>query len=198
MNVQPVQHLTISEYLALERETETRYEYHNGEVTAMAGGTIAHGLLCGNVFGELRTALRNKGKGCTPTTSEVKIHIQATNRILYPDAAVTCGQLEPSEAAAGAITNPTVIFEVLSKSTAGYDRGEKFYHYRQLDSLQEYVLLEQDKPQIELYRKQSGLWDISRISGLDSVLYLASLDVHLKLSELYQDIPLSGSFTLSE
>lgn len=198
MNTQPVQHLTISDYAALERETETRYEYHNGEVNAMSGGTLAHGLICGNVFGELRTVLRKQGKACTPTTSGVKLHIQATNRFLYPDAMVICDKLKPSEAEPNAVTNPTVIFEVLSKGTAGYDRGEKFYHYRQIDTLQEYILLEQDKPELEMYRRQSGLWDIVRFSGYESSLYIPSLDTNLKLSELYRDVPLSDSPKLSE
>ena len=93
----------------------------------MAGRTLNHGLICGNIFGEIRTALRNKKRNCTPINSEVKLYIQSKNSFLYPDTMVICGDIEISDDEPNVVTNPTVIIEVLSKSTASYDRGDKFF-----------------------------------------------------------------------
>ena len=105
---------------------------------------------------------------------------------------VICGDLEESDQYQEAVTNPIVIVEVLSKSTADYDRGDKFYFYRQLPSLQEYLLIEQEKPVAELYYKkpQTDLWQISRFEGLDQQIILQSLQISVKMADLYYDIKL--------
>ena len=184
--------LTIEEYLLQERESGQRYEYHDGRIFALAGGSVNHGLLCGNIYAELRNHLRTKGSNCKPTTSEIKLSIVKENRFVYPDAMVICGELETSEGDKNAVTNPILVVEVLSKTTADYDRGDKFYSYRQIPTLQEYVLIEQDRPQVEVFYKKAGtdLWSIKRFEGLEGIIQLQSLEIEIQMSELYFDIEL--------
>ncbi len=182
--------LSISEYIKIEQQTDTKYEYHNGSIYAMAGGTLNHGLICGNIFGEIRTALKHKKSDCKVMNSEIKLHVKEKNSFLYPDTMIVCGEIEKSQLESNAVTNPVVIIEVLSKSTANYDRGDKFFFYRQIDSLQEYILIEQDKAQIEVYKKKGDLWKITRIAGVDNFLPISSLNIKLKLEDIYENIEL--------
>lgn len=188
MEAHRLNNLSIQEYVSIEKDSNTRYEYHDGYIYAMAGGTLNHGLICGNVFGEIRSALKEKGKNCTVINSEVKLHIQEKNKFLYPDAMVICGEIEQSDEEKNSVTNPNVIVEVLSKTTASYDRGDKFYFYRQIKSLKEYILIEQDNAQIEIYTRKSQLWKITRIVGLDQELFIPTLNVTIPLAGIYQDI----------
>jgi len=148
--------LTYAEYLAAERKSDVKLEYLRGEVWAMAGGAIEHGRLVLNVGAELRRALA--GKRCVAFGSEVKIRVVETDRSTYPDASVVCGKQEIAVDDEHAITNPTVLVEVLSDSTEASDRGEKFAHYRRLASFQEYVLVSQTSPRIEVFRRDGATW----------------------------------------
>ena len=167
MHKEKLNNLSIKEYITLEQDTDTKYEYHDGSIYALAGGTLNHGLICGNIFGEIRGALKKSTKECKVMNSEIKLYIPTKNTFLYPDTMVVCGKMEISKVESNAITNPILIVEVLSKTTASYDRGDKFYLYRQLESLQEYILIEQEKPLIEIYKRESDLWKITRISGIE-------------------------------
>lgn len=184
--------LTIEEYIQQESESEGKYEFHNGEIFALAGGTINHGLLCANIYTEIRSALKDKKSNCKPLSSEIKLHVKnnKTNSFLYPDTMVVCGDLEKSESYNEAVTNPILIVEVLSKSTANYDRGDKFHIYRQIRSLQEYVLIEQDKYIIDIHYKspQSDLWKITRIEGIDSIIQFRSIDISISMKDLFFDV----------
>ena len=187
--------LSVTEYLDIERETNTKYEYHDGKIYLMAGGTLNHGLICGNIFGEIRAALRETENNCRAMNSEIKVHVNSKNCYLYPDTMVVCGEIEKSESEPNSITNPKVIVEVLSKSTANYDRGDKFYLYRQLESFEEYILIDQDKAQIDIHKRHKGnsdLWKLSRISGLDQSLEIEVLGIKIKLEEIYNDIEFSA------
>lgn len=189
MEASPLNKVTVEDYLKIEEESQMKYEFHNGFIYAMAGGTLNHGLICGNVFGEIRQKIKELNKSCRPMTSEIKLYVETANSFLYPDAMVTCEEIEKSTSDSNAITNPVIIIEVLSKSTAAYDRSDKFFMYQQLSSLQEYILIEQSKPQIEVYRRASSdLWEINRIQGLDEQLYLKSIDALIALSDIYEDI----------
>ncbi len=184
--------LTVEQYIQQESESDTKYEFHNGEIFALAGGTINHGLLCANIYSEIRNELRNKNSECKPLSSEIKLHVKnnKTNSFLYPDTMVVCGDLETSETYKEAITNPRLIVEVLSKSTANYDRGDKFHIYRQIPSLQEYVLIEQDKYVVDVHYKnpKSDLWRIARIEGAESSITFQSLDITIDMKDLFFDV----------
>jgi Uma2 family endonuclease len=188
MEAHRLENLSIADYIQIEKETDTKYEYHDGKIFAMAGGTVEHGLISGNIYGEMKFALRAKGSNCTPLNSDIKLYLAHANKILYPDAMVVCGEIERSDREVNAIVNPIVIVEVLSKSTESYDRGDKFYAYRQIQSLVEYVLIDQQKAQIEIYHRTGDLWKITRITGRDARCSLAALDIELSLANIYENI----------
>ncbi|HMQ46265.1 MAG TPA: Uma2 family endonuclease [Saprospiraceae bacterium] len=179
--------LLIRDYLAIEQENQQRYEYHDGAFFMMAGGSIQHGFLCGNVYGELRTSLKAT-EHCKAIPSDVKLYIKSENTFVYPDCMVICGEILVSEEEKNAITNPTLIIEVLSKTTSSYDRGDKFHLYRQIPSLREYVLIEQDKILVEVYEKKEDLWKISRYTDLKSRIVFHSIKTELPMQEIYRDV----------
>lgn len=182
--------ITVEEYIQHEIETGQKYEFHDGLIYALAGGSIEHALLIGNVYSELRSGLKKKGSNCKPITNDAKLHIEKENKFVYPDTMVICGNLNRSSKSNDAITNPILIVEVLSKSTTEYDRGDKFYFYRQIPTLQEYVLIEQSRYVVEVYYKKdkNDLWRISRYEGLNQIITLQSIDIQISMKELYFDI----------
>lgn len=182
--------LTVEEYIQHEIETGQKYEYHDGSIYALAGGSIEHALLIGNVYSELRSGLKKKGSNCKPITNDAKLHIVKENKFVYPDTMVICGEFNRSSESNDAITNPVLIVEVLSKSTTEYDRGDKFYFYRQIPTLQEYVLVEQSRYVVEVFYKKgkNDLWRISRYDGLNQIINLQSIDIQISMQELYFDI----------
>ena len=186
MDAHRLTNLTIEEYLEIERETQTKYEYHDGSIYALAGGTLNHTTICGNIFYELKGKLKNTS--CRALSGEAKVYIKSQNKFVYPDSIAVCGEVKTSEKENNAITNPKVIVEVLSKSTASYDRGDIFHMYRQIESLEEYVLIEQEKPLVEIYKRKGDLWKITRVEGLESEIHLTSLDVRIKLQDIYDDV----------
>jgi len=138
--------LSFDEYLKQEAESNQKYEYHDGKIFALAGGTVNHGKICGNIYSELRNQLKTKQSNCPPFNSDVKLFIKQSNSYVYPDTMVICEDDNVGESKNNehSVSNPKIIIEVLSKSTSGYDRGDKFYLYRQIPSFEEYVLIEQD------------------------------------------------------
>jgi Uma2 family endonuclease len=177
--------MTYAEYLALERGSEVKHEYVNGQVYAMAGGTPDHGRLAMNVGRLLGAALA--GKPCAVFSSDVRVRIESTGRSTYPDLTVVCGRLARAGDDADAIVNPIVLVEVLSDSTEASDRGDKFAHYRRLPSLREYVLVSQTTPRIEVFRRrEGGDWVLSE-AGPGEAARLESIDVALPVDEVYHD-----------
>jgi Uma2 family endonuclease len=188
MEASTLRDLTVTEYLDIEREHDQRYEYHDGFIYALAGGSINHNRISGNSFGTLRGELRNGKKDCEVFINDVKVHIASSNSYLYPDVMVVCGDIETAEHNKESITNPVLIIEVLSESTASYDRGDKFHKYRQIPSLVDYVLIEQTSKQVDVFHRDRGgdLWKISSFTGGD--VHLASLDLTLALETLYEGV----------
>ncbi len=181
---------TYEDYLALEAESDVKYEYHDGFIVAMAGGTPLHGKVCGNFISAVNNALEKANKPCDIYTSDVKVHIEAINKTFYPDASVTCGEVQTSEKDKNALINPILILEVLSKSTAAFDRGDKFTYYRHLPSLQEYIIVHPSKPIVEIfYRKEADLWQIQTITTLDEVIALRSLGIEIEMRSIYRRVP---------
>ncbi len=178
--------LSLVEYNQLEEETQQRYEYHQGEVFAMAGGDPKHGAIAGNAIGLLRSALFNKD--CTIFTSDVNFYIEDIDRSLYPDVSVVGGSPQRSDKDAKALTNPIPLVKVLSDSTEGYDRGTKFRYYSTLPSLREYVLVEQNSWSVEVRYRPSleERWQLELFSGSEAEIPLRSLDIVLPITELYR------------
>jgi len=187
--------MTYAEYLAAERTNESKHEYVNGRVYAMAGGTPEHGRLAASVTRILGNALA--GKPCVTFNSDVRVRIRATGRSTYPDVSVVCGALERAPDDPDAIVNPVVIVEVLSDSTEAGDRGDKFAHYRRLPALKEYVLVSQSSARIEVYsRSLDGGWILREANRGESVR-LESIGVSLPVDEVYRD-PLASFDPSSE
>ncbi len=190
MAITALKKLPIDQYLSFEQESEVRYEYHFGGVYAMAGGTIRHSILCSNIAGLLRSKVLESGKNCIAFNSEIKLEIERANRYVYPDAAVICGKINESPTISGAVRNPRVIVEVISESSADYDRGAKMRYYLSLPTVKEYLLIDQDQVHVTLYRKQeeSNLGSFHYADGLDSSIELKSIGVTLSLAQLYQNV----------
>lgn len=171
------------DYLAMEAGSLDKHEFGDGMVIAMAGGTLSHSLLKTNLTVAVGSALR--GRPCRPFDADLRVRVPATTLATYPDLTVICGPPERDAEDHEAAVNPTALFKVLSKSTAGYDRGEKFDHYQQLPSLQQYVLIDYTRPHVDVYtRLPSGGWE-RRGYGEDQRVPLPSIDVELSVAEIY-------------
>ncbi len=179
-------YLSLNEYNQLEEENNVRYEYHHGEVFDMAGGDPKHGLISNNVSYQLTSALTTKD--CSVFNSDVKFYMASVNKSLYPDVSVVCGPPERSEQDVRALTNPVLLVEVLSDSTAAYDRGAKFRYYSELSSLREYVLIEQNMWVAQVYYRSAPdeRWQMEWFSGENASIDLRSVNITLPLSEVYR------------
>lgn len=187
MSLQPRHKYTPEEYLALEREAQCKSEYYAGEIFAMSGATEAHNLIVGNLVREI--GLRLKGRPFRVYPSDMRVKVSNTGMYTYPDLSALCGEPKFEDNVHDTLLNPTVLIEVLSKSTESYDRGVKFGHYRTIESLQEYVLVSQESPRIELFTRQSGGgWLLTEAIGLEASLRIASLDCDLPLGEVYDKV----------
>ncbi len=182
-------HLTPEEYLAAERVAETKSEYFAGERFAMAGGSRAHSMICANVIGESRARLRGS-RSCEVHTSDLRIKSAATGLYTYPDVTIVCGAMRFDDDQRDTITNPTVLFEVLSPTSEAYDRGRKFEHYARIPSLRHYVLIDQFRAHVDLLSLEDGKWTITAADGLDAVLELPAIDLDLPLAEIYRQVAL--------
>ncbi|MGI9036044.1 MAG: Uma2 family endonuclease [Pyrinomonadaceae bacterium] len=182
---------SVADYLNFERVQTERHEFLDGSVYAMAGESPNHSTICFNLAGIIHNQLR--GKRCRGFSPNMKIATNEKGLYSYPDLAVVCGQPTFYDAKRDVITNPTVIFEVLSPSTENYDRGEKFLrHTNQIESLEDYILISQDQPLIEHYSKQeNGGWGKTEIEGLETVLKIDSIECEIYLGELYDLVEFS-------
>ena len=181
-------YLTPEEYLAFERKAMTKHEYISGEIIAMSGASLAHIFITGDIFGELRDQL--KGGRCKAAASDLRVKVSETGSYFYPDVVVFCGKPLTEDNQFDMILNPTIIFEVLSPSTEAYDRGEKFSHYQQIDSLREYILVSQDKVHVEHYLRQGSQWPLTEFYELADVIRLASIECELCLRDIYSGVDL--------
>jgi Uma2 family endonuclease len=177
---------TPAEYLAQDRQATQRSEYINGRVYALAGASHRHNLIAGNAFAEVRAQLR--GRPCFAYINDMRVKVSSTGMYTYPDVAALCGKPEFEDARADTLLNPSVLIEVLSDSTERYDRGEKFAHYRRLPSLREFVLVDQAVARVELFIRQEERWVLSELSDLEARLVLPSIEVSLRLGDLYERV----------
>ncbi len=179
---------TTEEYLVLEEKAEYRSEYDDGLIVAMAGATVNHNRIVRNTD---RAFGRKLSASCESFTSELKVWVNNHRKFYYPDVLVICGELEFYQKREDTITNPILIVEVLSDSTEAKDRGEKFGVYQMLESLQEYVLISQDKAKVEQFLKQTdGSWKYQATIGSKSKIKLDSIGIELTLEEIYQQVTL--------
>lgn len=179
--------LSYDDYLSVEQESDTRHEFLDGEVHAMAGGTPRHATVKMNVT--LALGIPLQGSPCRPYDSDLKIRVPETGLATYPDLAVVCGPLELDARDHNAVTNPVLLVEVLSRATEAWDRGEKFAHYRKLPSLKHYLLVSQHRPLVEHHTRQAdGSWRMVEL-GPGETLLIEDLGVSVPIDAVYRDLP---------
>jgi Uma2 family endonuclease len=179
----PTPPLTEDEYLDLERQAEGKSEFHDGQMFAMAGGSLNHALLTNRVGSLLD---RQAPPGCRVFSPDLRIHIPASRTYTYADCSVVCGEPQVSSDQRDNLLNPLLIVEVLSPSTEGYDRGKKFELYRTIGSFREYLIVHQDRRRVEHYSRQDdGSWLLREHSGTGSSVAIGTLGVHIALGDLY-------------
>lgn len=179
--------LTAAEYLAFERRSEVKHEFLNGEIFAHAGASRKHCRVGGNVFASLHHQLR--GRPCEAFMGDMRVRVSVTGLYTYPDIAVVCGEPEFEDDELDTLLNPTLIIEVLSDSTADYDRGTKFAHYRTLPSLREYLLFAQDRVHVEHFvRQPEDRWLLTESDDPASILDLEAIGCKLELAAAYERV----------
>lgn len=184
MQSQRKPYFTPEEYLAGERDAAFKSEYYRGEIFAMAGASDDHNQIASNIIFAVRS--RVAADKCRVVSGDMRVHIAAHNFYTYPDIVITCGERKFLDDKSDTLTNPLVLMEILSKSTEQYDRGQKFEFYRSIESLQEYVIVAQDRMSTELFRRhQDGFW---AMYDAKDFLEIQSLGIEIPLKELYADI----------
>jgi Uma2 family endonuclease len=179
--------LTPQEYLAIEREAKHKSEYFGGEMFAMAGASSEHNLVAANIIASLVNQLR--GRPCQTYTSDMRVLIRATGLFTYPDATVVCGPPQLFDNRRDVLLNPKVVVEVLSRSTESYDRGAKFDNYRRMESLQEYVLVAQNRAHVDVFSRQDDeQWRLTDATGLSASIELPSIGCTLALADVYDKL----------
>jgi Uma2 family endonuclease len=179
--------LSAEEYLARERQAAERHEYLNGELFAMGGASFRHNTLVANLSGALYARLR--GGPCRALTNDMRIQVATTGLYTYPDVVVVCGEPRFGDGELDTLLNPTLIVEVLSPSTEAYDRGQKFAHYRTIESLAEVVLVSQERVAVERFsRLPEGGWLFFEANRLEDRLPLPAIGCELSLSEIYERV----------
>ncbi|HEV7590881.1 MAG TPA: Uma2 family endonuclease [Longimicrobium sp.] len=181
---------TPKEYLALERAADHKSELVNGHIYAMSGASFRHNLIVANIVIDVGGRLR--GGRCSVVSNDQRVKVSRTGMYTYPDVVALCEPPELEDAQGDTLLNPGLIIEVLSDSTEKYDRGEKFAHYRRIESLREYILVAQDKIRIEQYVRHGNHWMLSEISDPGDVLRIQTLGCEIALRDIYDRVDLAS------
>ena len=180
-------YLTPEAYLELERKAITKNEYVNGDTIAIAGASFAHSFITFDTAIHLNNQLMDT-ECQVASTGDLRVKVVQTASYFYPDIVVVCGELRAEDNVFDTLLNPTLIVEVLSTSTETYDKDEKFAHYRQIESLQEYILISQDKVQVLRYRRHQPEWISTEFQTLTDVVPLLSIKCELPLQYVYRRV----------
>ena len=176
-------------YLEAEREAVEKHEYYQGEIFAMSGASVNHNRIQANMIGELY--LKLKGKDCQPYGSDLRIHIPQNTLYTYPDISIFCAPPDLTDNHFDTATNPALIIEILSKSTRNYDRIGKFNLYRDIKSLNTYILIDSLSYSIELHtRNDDNTWQLLDLKTLDDTLVLKTLQIEILLKDIYAGVSL--------
>lgn len=195
MAANPERRYTLEEYLELDRTSEERLEFWDGEVFCMSGGSEWHYEIEGNIFSFLKSHLT--GRGCRVFTGNARVKVPSAPPYRYADVSALCDKAEFEEiGGVDALVNPQLIVEVLSPSTEAYDRGEKFSHYKSIPTLREYLLVAQQHPHVtHLFKDEDGKWIHEDVNDLDSSVNLRSLGCELPMSEIYGGVTFDSPAT---
>ena len=180
-------YVSAEEYLVVERAALEKHEYYQGKIFAMSGASVEHNLIFSNLFVDIGSKL--KGKTCRPFGSDMRIHIPKNTLYTYPDISIICGERNLTDEQFDTVTNPSVIIELLSKSTRNYDKGEKFTLYRDIDSLREYILVDTEKIHVEKHiRNADDSWQLTDYKLLENSVMLSSVNLILLLKDIYDGV----------
>lgn len=189
MATQTVPRVTEEEYLERERASDWKHEFVDGEILAVSGGTLRHADLAMNFGSELK--LRLRGSKCRVFTSDARVRTSATGSYVYPDLSVACGESPLYRGADDVLTNRKVVVEVLSPSTADFDRGRKFELYREIPTLEEYVLVHSESAHVGHFARQlDASWIFREYRGLEGAIVMPSLQCTIRMADAYAGIPL--------
>ncbi|GAB2815144.1 Uma2 family endonuclease [Ferruginibacter profundus] len=180
-------YISEEEYLEQERTATEKHEYYEGEIYAMSGASAKHNRIFTNIFTDIGYKL--KGKNCVPYGSDLRIHIPKNTLYTYPDISIICGEMKLTDDKLDTATNPSVIIEILSRSTRNYDRLEKFSLYRDIDTLQEYILVDSQRIHIERYsRSNNNAWQLIDNNSREDTLQISTVNIAIPLKDIYQDL----------
>lgn len=185
MSAPPVPYVNPDDYLQDERTAPFKSEYYSGQVWARPRADWRHNTLASNLIAVIGSALR--GTPCRGFTSDMRVTV-ADTLYTYPDLTIVCGEAHFQDAHADTLTNPTVLIEILSPSTAGYDRAAKFGRCRRLPSLREYILVHHDAFRVERFERIGDIWDTYEYEGEAAVLELSSAGASVPLAAIYEDV----------
>jgi Uma2 family endonuclease len=183
--ISPKKFITPEEYLALEQESRDKHEYWNGEMYMMAGTSINHNQIVNNAYKALDQRVGRRP--CRVFTSDIRLSVEEVVYV-YPDVMVICGKIEIDPRQKDTVLNPSLVVEVWSDSTQTYDEKKKFKGYRQIPSLQEYVMIDQSQPYIEYFRRDGHFWVLDAVEGIGAILKLKQLDIEIPLAEIYDKV----------
>lgn len=180
-------HISEKDYLEAERLAIEKHEYHKGEIFAMSGASIAHNKIAMNTSVDIATKL--KGKKCQPYGSDLRIHIPKNTLYTYPDISIVCGEIETTDDKFDTVTNPSVIIEILSSTTRNYDKGEKFTLYREIDSLQEYILIDSERIMVEKFiRNADKSWQLTEYKTIEQSFSIETVGIEMQLTDIYDGV----------
>jgi Uma2 family endonuclease len=187
MGLPEIKYISIVEYLHSERDTPEKHEYYRGEIFAMGGTSLPHNIIFKNMFGHLFSKL--KGKNCQPFGSDLRIHIPKNTLFTYPDISIICGKPETTDHTFDTVTNPSVIIEILSESTRNYDKGSKFTLYREIESLQEYILIDSASVMVEKFVKNDDQsWQLTDYKMRSDTFKIKTIQEDFLLDEIYAGV----------
>jgi len=182
-------YISAEEYFAAEEYAEYKSEYYHGEIFAMSGATHNHNVIAVNITAALHSALY--GSDCFVYAGDMRVQVDPAKHYTYPDVTVVCGRIDFSTGRKDTVSNPLVIFEILSESTADYDRGAKFRAYRKIPSFREYIMVDQYSYDVEHYHKnESGFWVTEEFDQISDRFTIHSLDVEICLKDIYYRLDL--------
>ena len=181
------QKLSIEEYLEIENAAFEKHEYYQGEVFAMSGAKVPHNEIASNLSGILYNKLR--GKKCKPFGSDLRVHIPSNTLFTYPDISIVCGEIITLNNDRLNVLNPSVIIEVLSKTTKNYDRGQKFKLYRDIKTLKEYILVDSESLHVEVFRlNENNHWELEEYNDAIEYLVIKSFNDKILIAEIYEGV----------
>jgi len=179
------QKISIDEYLEMENASSEKHEYYQGEIFAISGAKVPHNIIATNLVVALTIKL--KGKSCRPFNSDQRIHVEANTLFTYPDISIICGDIITRNNDDYNVLNPTVLIEVLSRSTKNYDGGEKFKLYRNIPTLREYVLVDSESIHIEIFRlNANNHWELEEYNKGSRTILIQAINTPLSIEEIYE------------